>query len=503
MKPLVTPDQMATADRAAVDSGASPAVLMERAGRAVARAVVTVAGTRYGSRVVVVCGKGNNGGDGYVAALALQREGLDVRVLPVGEPPGEGAAGHHLHRWRAAGGRIEAFDRGGIGAADVIVDAIFGTGFVGEPRGDARAAIDAITAAGIPVVAVDIPSGVDGTTGSCSGSCVSADVTVTFGAQKIGTAIGAGAVRSGAVEVVDIGIPVTQEAAAMSESGDVARVLPRRSRDSHKRTSGTVLVIGGSDAMPGAAVLAVRGAARAGAGYVNLATTGRVKAVAARSVPEAVIETVGDGELDATAIEKAKTLFERADAVAVGPGLGAGRPQRELLERLVGEVELPLVIDADGLNVLAEIPEVLESKRSPLVLTPHPAELARLLGVAPGEVQGNRLAAVIEASRRFGSVVILKGFRSLIGGPDGRVVVNPTGGPELATAGTGDVLTGICAAFMAAGMGPFDASWAAAYVHGVAGRAAAQSRGPDAVVAWDVAESIGRARALIATGSLS
>ncbi|MBW3594962.1 MAG: NAD(P)H-hydrate dehydratase [Actinobacteria bacterium] len=502
MRYLPTPQQMAAADEAAIAAGTPPELLMDRAGRAVARAVLDVAGRRYGLRVAVVCGNGNNGGDGFVAARVLQREGASVRVLSVGDVrTARGAAADHLAAWFSEGGSVDAFEVDALERADVVVDAVFGTGFRGRAEGEAGQALEAMSRLDVPVVAVDIPSGVDGGSGRCEGPCVAATMTVAMGAEKIGTAIGEGATRAGTVQVADIGIPVESGIAMMIESDDVARAIPARPADSHKRSSGTVLLFAGSDEMTGAALLTARGALRAGCGYVNLVAPERVRAAAAEAVPELVTQTVSGSTLGPDALEASKDLLAKADAIAIGPGIGRGHSQRGLLERLVHETELPIVADADALNVAAEDPSMLEERHAPLTITPHPAELARLLGTSTSDVQDERLGAVTEAARRFGCVVLLKGHRSLIADAGGRVVVNPTGGPELATAGTGDVLTGACAAYLAAGLDPFTATWASAYVHGVAGTLAAAARGSSGVVAGDVAEALGEAADLVVEGS--
>lgn len=502
MRLLPTPEQMAAADRQVIAAGTPATVLMDRAGRAVARAVLDVAGRRYGLRVAVVCGKGNNGGDGFVAARVLAREGASVGVLAVGEIESvAGPAKHHLEAWLGRGGSVDPFEVDALDDVDVAVDAVFGTGFHGPAEGEAAQALEALSRLDVPVVSVDIPSGVDGSTGRCDGPCVSATVTVALGAEKIGTAIGDGATHAGSVVVADIGIPVDDAAAAMVESADVASAIPARPADSHKRSSGTVLVYAGSDAMPGAATLTTRGALRGGSGYVNLVTTQRVASSVAEVAPEVVVRLVTGATLGPDALEASKDFRERADAVAIGPGVGTAEGQRALVQRLLGEADVPLVVDADALNVIAEDTSVLQGASTAVTLTPHPAELARLLATSTADVQSDRLGAAVEAARRFGCVVLLKGHRSLIAAPDGRVVVNPTGGPELATAGTGDVLTGVCAGYLASGMEPFTATWAAAFVHGASGMVAAVNRGTQGVVAWDVAENLGEATELILEGS--
>ena len=506
MRPLLTPDEMSAADAKAIEAGTPAATLMDRAGRHVAHAALRVMGRRYGRRVVVVCGKGNNGGDGFVAARVLAGAGVRVRCTTVGDVKGEtGAAAVHRGAWLSAGGTIEPFDPVTLDRADVVIDAIFGTGFTGRAEGDAASAIEAIEASGAPVVAVDIPSGVDGSTGAVRGPAITAHTTVAIAAAKLGVAIGDGALRAGRVEVVDIEIPIPLQvplpphaSAAMLEASDVAAVLPHRPRDAHKRSSGTVAVLAGSDQMTGAAVLCVRGALRMGAGYANLGCTETVRSVAAQRLPEALTQVVSDADvLGGEAVLRFKGVIERAGAVAVGPGIGTGPDQKALVERLLREVEATVVADADALNVLAESPDVMAERGGPLVITPHPGEVGRLLGTGTDEVQRDRLAAVREVSARFGCITVLKGFRSLIADPEGRVVVNPAGGPELATAGTGDVLTGAVAALVAAGVEPFEAAYAASFVHGVAGRLARPGGSEAGLVAWDVAEALPRAVAAI------
>jgi NAD(P)H-hydrate epimerase len=486
---------MGRADEATIRSGTPAEVLMERAGHAVARAVLSLSGHRYGVRVVVICGKGNNGGDGFVVARLLRREGAGVRVLTLFDPSeAKGAAAHHLQLARDAGVRVGPFTPDFLDRCDVIVDAIFGTGFRGSAEGDAARAIEAMNNSGAKVVAVDIPSGVDGATGAVAGDAVRADVTVTMQFEKIGTAVGAG--YAGKVQAADIGIGLdaVQPSIAFLEPGDVEQWLPERPFDSHKRSSGSVAVLAGSNEMRGAALLTVRGAQRMGSGYVTLGTTGLVKTALASSSPEALAVEVTDSDvLGPKALDVFSDVLEKADALAIGPGIGRGEEQRALVERVLREVSKPVVLDADALNVLAEDTTALEG-RTDRVITPHPAELGRLLQSSTEEVQKDRVRAVRTASERFGCVVVLKGSRSLIA-LGNNVYINPTGGPELASAGTGDVLTGAIAALLAASgdLAMMDRAAAAVYVHGLAGKLASRGSG-DGVVAWDVAESLGRAR---------
>jgi ADP-dependent NAD(P)H-hydrate dehydratase / NAD(P)H-hydrate epimerase len=484
---------MAAADRATIAAGTPAEVLMQRAGDAVARAALEVAGGRYGRRAVVVCGKGNNGGDGFAAARRLAREGVAVACLGVGDAgAAEGPARRHLERLRAAGIALEPFAAERLEGADVVIDAIFGTGFRGRVEGDAADAIAAINACGAPVVAADIPSGVDGSTGAVVALAARASVTVALGAEKHGTAVGAGSVHAGRVTVADIGIALPRSSAAVTEDADVSSVLPRRHPEAHKTSGGAVAVLGGSAGMTGAALLCCRGAFRMGAGYVTLGTTPATEAAKAIALPEVVSVAVADDVLEPGSLDRFGKVLGRAGALALGPGLGRGDRQRELVERALAEVGVPIVLDADGLNVLEGGTEPLERRSAPTIITPHPAELARLLGSEVSDIEADRLAAARGAARRFSCVVVLKGWRTVVSEPSGETVVNPTGGPELATAGTGDVLTGAVAALAAAGVEPLPAAWAAVYVHGRAGTLAGRG-----AVAWDVAEALPQAVAAV------
>jgi NAD(P)H-hydrate epimerase len=447
---------------------------MERAGRALARAAIELAGGRYGRRALVLCGKGNNGGDGLVAARVLRGEGLSVTCVRL----------------------FEDEDPPPAGGFDVVVDAIFGTGFKGAPEGRIARAIEGLE--GHPrIVSADVPSGVDGATGAVAGAAVTAAVTVAMGAQKIGTALSPGAARAGRVDVADIGIPIPELSTHLVEEGDVRAALPVRPPDAHKRTGGGVVVLAGSEATRGAPLLTCRGAGRMGSGYVTLASTRSVVAAATAAAPELLTRTVTyDDVLGPESLDALEDVLEKAGCVAAGPGAGTGERQRALVVRLVEEVEVPVVLDADALNVLASgAAEALAARQAPAVVTPHPAELARILGVETAVVTKDRLGAAREAARRLGCVVLAKGHRTIVTDAD-RTAVVPAGGPELATAGTGDVLTGAVAALVAAGIDAFDAAWCAAYVHGIAGEIAGTG-----ALAWDVAEALGEARARFTLGA--
>jgi ADP-dependent NAD(P)H-hydrate dehydratase / NAD(P)H-hydrate epimerase len=496
MRPVVTAEEMRRADAAAIAAGTPAETLMERAGRAVARSVLQMTRRRYGARVVVVCGPGNNGGDGYVAARVLEGQGASVCCLAVAAPSDPtGPATASRDRFVRAGGVIRPLERRWLERADVIVDAIFGSGFHGRPEGPARDAIEAIREARsgrggtspnpdvIAVLSVDVPSGCGG-----EGVAVTSDATVAVAAEKLETAM-AGEEAAKEVFVADIGIDVVSSDAWMPAPEDLA-AIPRRDPGAHK-WSRSVAILAGSDAMTGAAVLSARAAFRAGAGYVTLGTTPGADRVARALVPEAVVRVVTEGSvLTGTAVDAFRATLEKAGAVAVGPGIGTGSDQREMVGRLLRELDQPMVLDADGLNVLQGETEALTARSGPLAITPHAGELGRLLGCSAEDVTRDRVAAVREASRRFGCTVLLKGPRTLICHHKETLIINPTGGTELATAGTGDVLTGVTVALAAGGDGDFTPAWQAAYLHGSAGRIAADRRGPVGIVAWDVAEAL-------------
>ncbi|MDQ3877636.1 MAG: NAD(P)H-hydrate dehydratase [Actinomycetota bacterium] len=511
MKRLATPEQMAQADRETIASGVPAEVLMERAGFAVARAVLDLLGGRYGKRVVVVCGTANNGGDGFVAGRALHAQGCAVRCLVVGDIGKiKGAAAHHLDLMRRRGVSVEAFERDAVDG-DAIVDAIFGTGFHGKAEGAAQTAIEAMNQSGAPIVAADIPSGLDGATGRAEGAAVQATVTVTMGTCKVGLVVGDGPLRSGRVEVADIGLHSPRVAAWLVGADDLADYLPRRGATDHKRSGSSVAILAGSDEVTGAPLLAARGAGRMGSGYVTLGSTPRAIDAASVRLPEVLKRRVTDADhLGPESVDELKDVLDRATVLAIGPGLGQGPDQRALVERVVSEVDLPLVIDADGLNVLAGNTEVLRRRSEDgrtTVLTPHPGELATLLESSVAEIEADRLASVRNAYRRFGCIVVLKGHPTVIAGParthedgashiddHGEVFVVPSGGPVLATAGTGDVLTGAIASLFDRNRdrSAFKRACAGVFVHGVAGEVIASEHEVGAL-AWDVAEALPRA----------
>ena len=486
MRPVLTAAESRDLDRVARERGIRTEDLMERAGRGVAAAALELCGGAYGRRLVAVCGKGNNGGDAIIAARVLSAAGMTATAILIGEPPG--AAG-----LEAAGVRVGAATdlARELARADVVVDGIFGSGFRGGVEGPHAEAIEAINRSGALVVAVDVPSGVEGDTGAVRGPAVRADVTVTFGALKVGAVLFPGAARAGRVVVADIGFPgdLVRSDLLLTEADDVRSMLPRRSPDDHKHRSGDVLVVAGSRGMTGAPTLVAQGAYRAGAGLVHVAVPRGILSSVQPALAEAVWLPLPEGPEGALAAGAWDELAERAarcDAIAVGPGLTTTGETPELVRRLVSEAPAPLVIDADAINAFEGRPAELAERPGEAVLTPHEGEFSRLFAMPVSELAEERVGLVRKAAAEVRGVVALKGPRTLVALPDGRVRVNPTGSSALATGGTGDVLTGIVAAFLARGLAPEDAATAAAFVHGLAGEIAGRRSG-EGTLASDVA----------------
>jgi ADP-dependent NAD(P)H-hydrate dehydratase / NAD(P)H-hydrate epimerase len=478
MEPVVTPEAMGRADKRTIDAGTPVSVLMERAGRAVAWEVRRVLSGCYGRRAFVACGKGNNGGDGLVTARAIRGWGVQTHVLELAAGFDRRAAVRELAR------------------ADVAVDAMYGTGFRGALEGDAAWIADALADWEGHVVAVDIPSGVDGLTGAVHGTAVQASSTVTFAARKPGLLFEPGRSHAGNVRVADVGIDLGPDGAeplslGTLDASDVRGALRPRAPTAHKWTA-AVMVVGGSDGMTGAPMFVSHAAMRAGAGIVWCGLPGddAARRASGSEVITRALPATGDGALASLASDAVLADISRFRALALGPGLGRDPAVRQPVTSLVAEARIPLVLDADGLNALngdlAPL-RVRQTLGAPTVLTPHDGEYARIAGEPVGD---DRIAAARRLAERSGAVVLLKGPGTVIaepGGPaSGRTVINPTGSAALATAGSGDVLTGIIAGFLARGLEPFEAAAAAAWVHGRAAERAAEDLGPTGVVASDV-----------------
>ncbi len=489
----LTAEQARKVEEASVAMGTDLAVLMQAAGLAVA-AEITEAVPE--GDVVVLAGRGNNGGDGWIAARELHASGRDVRVLSLAEPGSlEGIAGEAARGAIAAGvAWCEAGDaRIDVDLADaaVVVDAMLGTGGSGPLRAPLDGWAEAVNRCRAWVVAVDVPTGVDADTGMVADTAVRADCTVTFTALKRGLVLYPGAGFSGELVIADIGIdPGLADVAGAPEvwsADEYALLLPRPRLDAHKNDRGRVLVIAGSATFPGAAVLAARGAQRAGAGYVTLAVPESVVPVAQAhllSIPVVGLPQGRSHAFSSAALDKALQLARDFDAVVLGPGLTLADGAVVTARGIVAKLTLPLVIDADGLNALVDAHELIEKRSAPTVLTPHPGELARLLGSTSAKVQSDRVAASAVLAAR-NTTVVLKGAGTVISGA-ARQIVNVSGTPALATAGSGDVLAGIIGTYLAQGLSPLEAGALGAYVHGRAGEAAASALTPVCVTADDI-----------------
>jgi NAD(P)H-hydrate epimerase len=422
--------------------------------------------------------------------------GTCVLLLAAADAFGEPAA-TNLARLETTGVRVRHYEASAIerelARSDVVVDAIIGKGFRGTADGSFAEAIAAIDRAAITTVAADIPSGVNGETAGVDGPVVRADVTVAFGAPKLGSILFPGAANAGIVEVADIGFPdgLVASGIALVEGPDVAGWIPARQPDTHKRAAGYAVVIGGSSTMTGAAGLSGASAYRAGAGLVAVAVPEPILRVVQPAVREAVFAPLPATDAGSVAggSERLDGILEQAGAVAIGPGLTAEPETAAFVRDLVARIAAPVVLDADGLNAFAGRADELAAREAPIVLTPHAGEFARLAEVEAPAIATDRLGEVRKLAARTGAVVLLKGSRTVVAAPEGAVRINPTGGPALATGGTGDVLTGVIAGLLARGLSAFDAAAAGAYVHGVAGsRAAGRSGG--GTTAGDVLEEI-------------
>jgi len=473
LSPLFDADGIRAVDRWAIEAqGVSGEQLMETAGTALAEALAALSPQ---GPVRIVCGKGNNGGDGLVAARQLGGMGFEVEVLEL-----EQGVPDDLDGW--------------LDGAGAIVDAIFGTGFRGAPREPAAAAIEAINRCGAPVVACDIASGVDASSGEVAAAAVEADLTVSFHAAKVGHRIAPGKWHTGELQVVPIGIPggAPPTPAAGEIEPAVLGLLPARGPRSTKFSSGQVVIAGGSRGLTGAVQMSSLAAIRAGAGYATVAVPADLEPILESAQPEVMSAGCpgGDGCLAPASLKPLLKTFERAAAGVLGPGLGRDPGAIELARDAAGAIEAPLVLDADGLNAFAGEAERLAARQAPTILTPHAGELGRLLGCSSEEIGARRLATAREAAREADAVVVLKGDDTIV--TDGkRIAVNALSAPALATAGTGDVLSGVMAAMLARGLEPFAAACAAVLAHARAGREAARRIGAaESVIAGDVIDAV-------------
>jgi hydroxyethylthiazole kinase-like uncharacterized protein yjeF len=516
--PVVTAREMRVIDEATIRDHVPGPKLMERAGGAVRAEILKTFGRPKrgkGSKhpyAIIVCGKGNNGGDGFVVSRLLKEDGYRVKTYLVGKAADvKGDALTNLKRLKRtrldvldlARCGLEAFRRE-LGEADVVVDAIFGTGFEGRPHGLAADVIEAINLSMTPVVAVDIPSGVDASTGELQ-HAVSAALTVTMGLPKLGQVLYPGKAFIGELVIADIGIPDGVVARAglrtmLVGKDDVQAALPMRPPNAHKWSCGHVACIAGSTGFTGAAALTAHSALRAGAGLVTLAIPRSLNTIMEIKLTEVMtlpVDETPQGTLALAARQELEAFVARADCVALGPGLSQHEETANLVRTLLPAVGRPCVLDADGINAFAGRAGDLKSLGFPLIITPHAGEAARLFGVDKAEIAANPVAFAAAKARELGAVLVLKGAPTIVAGAMGETYINPTGNQGLATAGSGDVLTGTIAGLVAQGMPPLKAAYSGVYIHGVAGDILLAEKRHFGYLAGEIADKIPEAIASI------
>ena len=498
---LVTASEMRELDRRAIQEVGIPSlVLMENAGRTTYQ-ILRREFPELAGEVAVLAGRGNNGGDGFVVARYLAGDGVPVVVFLLGQKEKVGGD---------ARVNLEILGHLGVGVVEVltgddlnptlhrlaraglIVDALLGTGLDKPVQGLMAALIEKVNHLRAPVLAVDIPTGLSADTGEVLGVAIKAEVTVTYGWPKIGQVLPEGRDYVGRLYRVDLSIPPAlagKVPTELAEGGEMRELLPARPFGSHKGTFGHLLVLAGSEGKTGAATLTSEGALRAGAGLVTLGIAESLNDILEVKITEAMTlplpQASGARALGKAALEPIFKFLDPKSTVAMGPGLGTHPETQEMVRHLVKHLPQPLVVDADGVNAIAADPSCLPAP-GPRILTPHPGEMARLVGSSPQEVQANRLEMAREAAARFQAILVLKGAQTLVAAPGGQVSLNPTGNPALASGGTGDVLTGLIGGFLAQGLSPWDAARLGVYLHGLAADFFAAQFGPRSLIAGDL-----------------
>jgi NAD(P)H-hydrate epimerase len=503
---VATVEEMRSLDHRAITRyGVPDPFLMENAGEAVYYILLRELGVA-GRSFAVVCGVGNNGGDGLVVARKIHSTGGTARVFVLGDPGNFGEASRlHFEMLAASGADVTSNATpqqvaAGVTESDAVIDGVFGTGITRNVDGAFREVIEAINRSGKTVFAIDIPSGVDGNTGAVRGAAVRADWTVTFGLPKRGNLLHPGADLGGRLVVSHISFPPQLHAAdEISVEINLPPALPPRRADGHKGSFGDVLFIAGAASYYGAPAFAALSLLKAGGGYARLAAPRSVTAALAGIAGEVVFvpqEETASGSIAHTAVDPLLELAADVDFVVVGPGLSLDDETQRLVRKLVSRVEKPLLIDGDGLTAIASDPDIVQYRSGWTVLTPHPGELSRILERTVAEIRADPVDAAQNAAERLGAVVVLKGAHSLIAYPDRRVRINPTGNSGMATAGSGDVLTGTVAAMAGLGLAVDEAVPAGVFVHGLAGDLAAEEKGEDGITARDILEYLPRATRL-------
>ncbi|MCE1225560.1 MAG: NAD(P)H-hydrate dehydratase [Geobacteraceae bacterium] len=500
---IVTAHTMQELDRRAINEYGIPGRdLMERAGRGCAEHILAAYGTRRSKRVVILAGKGNNGGDGYVIARYLLEKEWQVLVIVLANRDSiSGDAETNLVllpedsvRFCPGEGELTEKYTDDLQQADVLVDALLGTGLRSDLTGVYREAVEQINAAPGKVVAVDIPTGIHGTTGRILGQTVHANMTVTFGIAKLGHVLYPAAEHVGRLVIVDIGIPpqLMEEAVGYDFLNEklMAPLVKRRDRQAHKGTYGHCLIVAGSTGKTGAAALAANSAVRTGSGLVTLAVPESINQILEIKTTEAMtlpLPDAGSGHLTIHSLVALEKQLAGKDALAIGPGIDRRPASVTVVQTLIETVSIPMVIDADGLNALAEDTSILHRRRSPnIVLTPHPGEMSRLLGSAIPDVAAIRISVAQEFARTFGVHVVLKGARTIIAAPNGMAAINGSGNPGMASGGMGDVLTGIIVSLLGQGYSAWNACRLGVFIHGLAGDLVAMEQGEIGMTATDL-----------------
>ncbi len=506
MIPITTAEEMRSLDSATIQGlGVPGVVLMEHAGFGVLMHMEEFFDGIEGKNILVVCGKGNNGGDGFVVARWATKKGANVEVALLCEMEqlkGDALVNATIFQ-RLHSQQLHCITKdtktleGLLSWAEIVVDGILGTGLTSAAKGLAAHAIELINASERSVVAIDIPSGLSADTGQIPGPAIDADLTVTFGLPKVAHYSFPAADLVGEVRVVDIGIPsrFVEEAGISTyvpEERDAATLFPLRPLNSHKGRYGHLLGIAGSPGKTGAGIMTAQAALRVGTGLVTIGVPSSLNQIFESSLIEAMTIPLphDDGYLLESAYDAIANALSGKTALAIGPGLGTNFSTIALVRKVVQEVELPMVIDADGINALAGALEILKDRKASTVLTPHPGEMARLIGSSPSSIQERRLETAREFASEYGVILVLKGAGTITALPDGRAFINPTGNPGMASGGSGDVLTGIIGGLLAQGVKGEDAAWAGVYLHGLAGDKAAQKKGEAALIAGDMIEAI-------------
>ena len=509
MEVVVTSAEMQACDRFAINNLRIPSLLlMENAGRGVVEKIQKHVGSLHGKSILIACGKGNNGGDGFVVARHLYNLDANVTVVVVGKAgdlKGDAKINYQavkviskvFHKERSldivelkSSKKLKVLPK-----VDIIIDGIFGTGFTGNVRGIYKDVIEWINNSNAFKVSIDIPSGISADNGEVGNVAVKADVTVTMGLKKIGLITGKGRGYSHRVEVVDIGIPKPtlekkSHTTLLVDIEDVKRVLPHRPFDAHKHSVGKIFVLAGSKGLTGAAAMASTSAMKAGAGAVILGTASSVYPILAKKLTEVMVEPlpeIFEGSISLSAYPLVQKHYHWPDVVIIGPGLSRNKETQQLVWKIVAECNKPLLLDADALNALAEKISVLKKHKSKeVIITPHTGELSRLTGISSEEIERNRVSFARQVAKQFKLTIVLKGAPTVTASEDGKVYINSTGNPGMATAGAGDVLAGLIGGLWAQGMNRTEAAYTGVFLHGYAGDIAKEKYGEKSLLATDI-----------------